>query len=244
MAIQVAALVSALAPALKSLIAAEALNLMKKYLFDTRTKGARMVKASIYKELEKALAGMDDSEWGSVLKQLNGEKKSYKKKAGEWIGELLPSALGSAVNAGGSAYGAYTSILADVLGGALDGMTNSRQAAAWGNPYAAGAGIFGGGMAARGAALNALTSGVGGWLDNLSGQIRNENLQNRMTQMMLENRMTGEMLKQLRFAAGSGNFGKGQDGDSPGGIGVPKKPITPRGGGGGVIPGRYGRRRK
>lgn len=253
MPIQVAALVSALAPALKSLIAAEALNLVKKYIFDERTNGAKMVRQSIYSELEKVLGGMDDVEWSEVLNKVNGnKKKSYKKKAGEWLGELLTSGTGTTLSAGGSVLGAYNSILADALGNALDSMTNPRQAAAWGNPYAAGASILGGGRNAWGAVANVVGDAAGGWFDNLSQQMRSENLQNRMTQMMLENRMTGEMLKQLRFAAGSGNWkttngsgggGRGGGGGGPSGSVAPRPSgPNPRGGGGAAVSQRGGAR--
>lgn len=195
MAIPVAALMAALGPQIKALVAAEAINLAKKYLFNGSTKGGKEINGQIYAALEKELSGMNDADWKKFLQSQNS---SYKKKAGDWIKELLPNAAGTALDTAGNVWNLNNSILANTINNAVGSLVSPRQAAAWGNPFQAGAQVYTGGLLAQGAIADAIGQAAGGWLTNLSQQINNENMQDRMYRRMVDDPLTGEGYRTLR----------------------------------------------
>lgn len=203
------ALIKALGPAFKIFMAKEAMDVVRKYMFDSRTKGGRQFNQQMWNTISTELDNMKEGDWKKLLK--NSGQSSYKKKAGEWIKELVPSAIGTAAGAAGSAYNMGTSIMANALANSVDNMVAPGLAAKYGNPYKKGAALFTGAKMARGGVADILGNAAGGWFNNLSRQIQNENLQNRISRMMLENNMTGEALKTLRWANGTA-MGNGYSG--------------------------------
>ena len=229
MAIPVAALMAALGPQIKKLVAAEAMNMMRKYMFNGSTKGGKEINKQMYEALEKELSGMNDKDWEKFLKSQGND---YRKKAGDWIKELIPGVAGMATGAVGNAWNLRNSILANTLNNAVGSLVSPRQAAAWGNPFQAGAQVYTGGLLAQGAIADAIGQAVGGWLTNLSQQISSEGAQDRMYRQMIDHPLTGEGYRTLR------SVGKGRGGGGSSSPSMPRTGGRPPGGGGGAAQSR------
>lgn len=223
MAIPVAALMAALGPQIRKLVAEEAVNLLRKYMFNGSTKGGKEINKQMYEALERELSGMSDKDWKKILKSQDND---YRRKAGDWIKELVPSLAGTAIDTVGNVWNLRNSILANTLNNAMGSLVNPRQAAAWGNPYQMGAQIYGGGLLAQGAIADAIGQAAGGWLTNLSQKIGSESMQDRMYRRMINDPLTGEGYRTLRWGSNDG-------GSAPPSGRNPRGP-TPLGGGGGA----------
>ena len=205
----IGSLLSALAPALKAMLAGEAINIARKYMFDGRTKGGKELNSQIYELLQNELSGMSPDDWGKILSQTN--ENAYKKKAGQWISELLPSAAGTALSTAGSAWNLKNSIMANAVSSALDSMVSPKYAQEWGNPYKVGSQLYTGAKLAQGGMANVIGGAAGNWLNNLSNQIKAENMQNRITNVMMNSNPSGEWYRTFRqYSRGSGASGGGQ----------------------------------
>lgn len=197
----IGALLKALGPTLKVMMAGEAINMVRKYMFDGRTKGGKELNSQIFDALQNELSGMSPDDWGKILNQTN--ENTYKKKAGQWIAELLPSAAGTALGTVGSAWNLKNSIMANAIGKAVDNMYSAESTQKWGNPFKAGASLYTGAKLGQGGIANVIGGAAGNWLNNLSDQIRTENMQNRITQMMMNENPSGEAWRTYRWAQGS-----------------------------------------
>ena len=161
-----AALMKALGPAFKLFMAKEAMDVVRKYMFDGRTKGGKQFSQQMWDKISGELDQMTDKDWEKLLK--NGGAGSYRKKASEWLTELAPSAIGTLAGAAGSAYNMGQSIMANAVANAVDSMVPKAVEHEWGNPYKPGAALFTGAKLARGGVANVLGNVAGGWFNNLS----------------------------------------------------------------------------
>lgn len=198
-------LVRALMPAIKTMMAAEMVNVAKKHMFDGDSKVGKQLNKQMMDTLQQELNNMSPDEWGKVLQGVDNKGK-YKKKAGHWLGELLPSAVGMGASTAGAAWNLNNSIMANAISSAMDNMVNPMEAQVWGNPYKASTALYTGGKMAQGAIANAIGSGIGGWFNNLSNKITAENQQQRMLDMMLNDTPSGEAWRTYRWANGAGGM--------------------------------------
>ena len=122
-----AALIKALGPAFKMMMAGEAVNMARKYMFDGRSKGGKAFSQQMWNTISGQLDKMTDKDWARLLK--NSGADGYKKKAGQWLAELVPSALGTGLGAMGSMSGLKHSIMADAIAKSIDSMVPQEMAA-------------------------------------------------------------------------------------------------------------------